>query len=170
MQSVTLLEYQATWPSQFHEIATELGAVFEAGTVLIEHIGSTSVPGLCAKPVIDIMIGVRTFEAVMSKTDGLAQRGYAYRPDYETEIPERRYFVRPESSHLRVHLHAVIQGGAIWLAHLAFRDALRGNSDLSLEYATLKRQLARRKRLGVVKDDLAHGARNRKRDLNVIVQ
>ena len=144
MQSVTLLDYQATWPSQFGEVATELASIFEADPVRIEHIGSTSVLELCAKPVLDIMLGVQDLALVMARTDGLANLGYLYRPEYETEIPERRYFVRPEGSQLRIHLHAVVRGGAIWLRHLAFREALRSNPELSQEYARLKRQLAAR--------------------------
>ncbi|WP_395088503.1 GrpB family protein [Armatimonas sp.] len=144
MQSVILLEYQATWPSQFNEVAAELVPIFESDPVCIEHIGSTSVPELCAKPVLDILLGAQDLAVVMARADGLANLGYRYRPEYETEIPERRYFVRPEGSQLRIHLHAVVQGGAIWLRHLAFREALRKNPELSQEYATLKRQLAAR--------------------------
>ena len=116
--------------------------IFDADPVHIEHIGSTSVPGLCAKPVLDILVGAQSLAAVTCRTAKLEEAGYLYRPEYEAEIPDRRYFVRPAASQPRVHVHAVVQGGALWLTHLAFRDALRSSPELSREYATLKRQLA----------------------------
>lgn len=142
MQSVTLVEYQHSWALQFNEVAAELATVFEAIPVDIEHIGSTSVPGLCAKPVLDVLLGARTLDAVMSRAEKLAWFGYAYRAEYEVEIPTRRYFVRAEGTHLRVHLHAVIRGGDLWLRHIAFREALLQSSRLVREYASLKTHLA----------------------------
>ena len=142
MQTVTLLEYQPTWPSQFADVAAELAALFKTDPIRIEHIGSTAVPGLCAKPVLDIMLGTQDLAAVTARSDGLIGLGYRYRPEYEVEIPERRYFVRDAGAGLRVHLHAVIEGGAIWRNHLTFRDALRNNSPLLHAYAALKRRIA----------------------------
>ncbi len=146
MQSVTLVPYQSLWPAQFGEVAAELALSFAGVPARIEHIGSTSVPGLCAKPVLDVLLGVRDLSAVETHAGALASLGYAYRPEYEVEIPHRRYFVRPEGRLPRVHLHAVVQGGRLWVSHLAFRDALGTDPALRLEYAALKRELADRYR------------------------
>lgn len=142
MQSISLIEYQSAWPAQFDAVAAELALALEAIPVHIEHIGSTSVAGLCAKPVLDIMLGVQGLASVMSRVTGLERLGYQYRPEYEVEMPHRRYFVRPEGRQLRIHLHAVVQESEAWCNHLAFRDALRTNPALAAEYATLKRALA----------------------------
>lgn len=144
MPSVTLVEYQNSWPLQFEEVAAAIAHIFAATPVRIEHIGSTSVPDLCAKPVLDILLGVEDLDAAKSRVADLAALGYKYkyRPEYEVEIPNGRYFVRAEGTQLRVHLHAVLQDGELWLKHIAFRDALRTNPELAREYATLKTRLA----------------------------
>ena len=144
MQSVTLLEHQSAWPREFTEVAAEIAVLFSSNPVSVEHIGSTSVPGLCAKPVLDIMLGTSDLSIVSARSAGLLELGYRYRPEYEVEIPERRYFVRAEGPGLRVHLHALVEGGAQWRNHLTFRDALRNDAELMQEYAALKRQLALR--------------------------
>jgi GrpB-like predicted nucleotidyltransferase (UPF0157 family) len=145
MPPVLICEHTASWRAEFERTATELRSVLEgddAAGLVIEHIGSTAVPGLCAKPVIDIAVGVTSLhviEALMPRLRGL---GFRYRPEHEAEIPERRYFVRDPGSRLRIHLHALVVGGMLWRRHLAFRDALRRDDRLASEYATLKRQLA----------------------------
>ncbi len=144
MSSVRITEYQEAWPSQYAQVATELGSAFVPHAFALEHIGSTAVPGLCAKPVLDIVLGAATLHEVEVHIPALARRGYAYRPEYETQIPGRRYFVREEGETLRVHLHAVVLGGAHWLHHLGFRDALREDHGLMQSYAALKRHLAAR--------------------------
>jgi GrpB-like predicted nucleotidyltransferase (UPF0157 family) len=111
--------------------------------VRIEHIGSTAVPGLCGKPVLDILLGVAVLSEVERVVARFAANGYRYRPEYEKQIPQRRYFVKDaEGRHQRVHLHAVHVDGPIWQQHLAFRDALRDCPGLASEYALLKRRLA----------------------------
>jgi GrpB-like predicted nucleotidyltransferase (UPF0157 family) len=109
---------------------------------VLEHIGSTSVPGLCAKPVLDVLLGVSSLGDVEASISALASAGFMYRPSYEVAIPDRRYFVRPEGETVRVHLHAVLLGGPLWQQHLYFRNALRKEPLLLEQYAVLKRALA----------------------------
>lgn len=142
MSQLQLLEYQDTWPSQFQEVAAELLAVFAANDVALEHIGSTAVPGLCAKPVLDVLLGVSDLREAEDRQDELAKLGYTYRPEYEDQLPERRYFVRPQSRTPRVHLHCVIREGRHWKQHMAFRNLLRESPIVRAEYAALKRSLA----------------------------
>ncbi len=110
--------------------------------VTIEHIGSTSVPGLAAKPVIDVLLGARTLPDIESKIKPLSEIGYSYVPKYEREIPLRRYFVKSFATSLRVHLHTVELGSRLWQEHLAFRDHLRADANLCAQYQSLKVRLA----------------------------
>ena len=142
MKTVTIVDYDSEWPENFRAAAGELRAAFAGVPVLIEHVGSTSVPGLCAKPVIDILLGAQELLQVEERTAALTRLGYRYRPEYEVEIPDRRYFVRPGDGGPRIHLHAVAAGSPLWLSHLAFRDALRSDPQLAQQYSELKHRLA----------------------------
>lgn len=145
MSGVRLAEPDPGWPGQFDVVAAAIRAAMGETTCVVEHIGSTAVPGLCAKPVLDLLLGVQALAAVEARLAALAAQGYRYRPAYEADVPERRYFVRDADAHLpRVHLHAVVQDGPLWRAHLAFRDALRADTALAQRYGQLKRGLAAR--------------------------
>jgi GrpB-like predicted nucleotidyltransferase (UPF0157 family) len=143
MSSVTLCEYTAAWRAGFDRISGEVGgALAGADGLCIEHIGSTAVPGMCAKPVIDVLVGVTNLQDIEARKAGLGHLGFRYRPEHEAEIPDRRYFVQEPGANLRVHLHAVVLGGSLWRSHLAFRATLRRDARLAAEYAALKRKLA----------------------------
>lgn len=143
MADVLLVEHQSAWAAQYAQIAAELSGLMQDATV--EHIGSTSVAGLCAKPVIDVLLGAPTLDVITGQIAALAAVGYRYRPEYECDLPQRRYFVRAATPTLpRVHLHGVLRGAILWRKHLAFRDALRRDAKLLDQYARLKRQLAAR--------------------------
>lgn len=142
MKSVVLSPYSASWPVAFAEAHDELTAAFAPVRVRIEHIGSTSVPGLSAKPVLDVLLGASSLEEIETGIEGLERIGYAYVAKYELELPERRYFVKQSLAGLRVHLHAVEFGGRLWADHLAFRDALRTDPSLRSRYQALKSELA----------------------------
>ena len=141
MPTVILTPYSFNWPTQFHATREALLSIFAPTVVTIEHIGSTSVPGLAAKPFIDVLLGARSLTDIESKIKPLNEIGYSYVPKYEREIPMRRYFVKSSATSLRVHLHAVELHSRIWQDHLAFRDALRADANLRDQYQTLKLQL-----------------------------
>lgn len=140
MAAVVVSPYSSEWPQAFLAAREELVRAFSPCIVRIEHIGSTSVPGLAAKPVLDILVGATRLQDIESRTSDLATAGYEYVQKYERELPNRRYFVKPEQ--LRIHVHAVEQGSAFWLEHLAFRDMLRSDSRLRSAYQKLKLGLA----------------------------
>lgn len=142
MSNVVVSPYSAEWPELFQNIRKELLSAFETTPVVVEHIGSTSVPGLAAKPVIDILLGAGSLAEIEAKIGKLEDCGFSYVSKYEREIPGRRYFVKSPPASLRIHVHGVEIGGRLWREHLAFRDALRNDSDLLAEYQTLKLRLA----------------------------
>ena len=102
--------------------------------------GSTAVPGLLAKPVIDIMVGVGSLEASRPAIDTLEQAGYCYYP-YKPE--HMHWFCKP-SPHVRTHhVHLIPFQSPLWHARLTFRDCLRQSTHLAIEYSHLKRELAK---------------------------
>ncbi len=109
---------------------------------MVEHIGSTSVPDLAAKPIIDIMVGLTDF----TQADGLVLHvqslGYEYCSQFEVDMPFRRFF-RKENAGVRTHqIHMVALNSEFWNRHLSFRDYLKAHPNVAAEYAMLKRKLA----------------------------
>ena len=109
----------------------------------IEHVGSTAVPGLAAKPVIDIMAAVESLEASRPAISAAADAGYLYWP-YKAHV--MHWFCKPSDTHRTHHLHIIPHGSSLWRARLGFRDALRADSALAAEYARLKLRLAKQYR------------------------
>jgi GrpB-like predicted nucleotidyltransferase (UPF0157 family) len=142
MPTVVISPYSADWPQHFHVVREELLSVFAPIGVAVEHTGSTSVPGLAAKPVIDVLLGADSLIAIESKIRSLRELGYEYVSKYERELPMRRYFVKAAAAVPRVHLHGVEIGSSFWREHVAFRDALRADAALCAQYQALKLQLA----------------------------
>ncbi len=99
---IEIVDYNPAWPELFGELGRTLRAALGAVALRIDHIGSTAVPGLAAKPIIDVQISVAAFEPIQAFRDPLEQLGYVYRSDN----PERtkRYF-REAAGRRRTHLH-----------------------------------------------------------------
>jgi len=137
---VVVEPYNDLWPVLFNREATRIREAIGPHIRDIQHIGSTSVPGLSAKPILDIAIAVDTFEASVVCVSPLEELGYRHLG--ENGIPRRRYFEKgtPETH----HLHMFEINSDDWRRHLYFRDLLRVNADLVNEYAVLKEQLAER--------------------------
>ncbi len=139
---ILIVDYDPRWPAMFQAeralLERTVGGVF----VAIEHVGSTSVPGLGAKPIIDALAAVRKLDDVMTCIDALAGIGYTYVPEYEAGLPERRYFRKgAPRTH---HLHVVEPASEFWTRHLLFRDYVRAHPETAREYERLKRDLAAR--------------------------
>lgn len=108
--------------------------------VRIEHIGSTSVPGLAAKPILDIAIQTDAPQNLPKIESALTAAGFSYKGEFG--LPGRHFFVRGDP--VFIHLHVVAAGCEHWNLWLQFRDALRADEALRSDYLTLKRELARR--------------------------
>ena len=141
--AVLLSPYSPLWPAIFDVEARDLAALMD-GAVRIEHIGSTAVPGLGAKPIVDIMVGAPDLAFIDARIPALQARGYRYVPEFERAMPDRRYFTRSDGQPGNFHLHAVALDSPFWRSHLAFRDALRADPALAASYWKLKQRLAAR--------------------------
>ncbi len=138
---VVVVDYDARWPIAYKKEKVEILRVIGDKVVAIEHIGSTAVPGLGAKPIIDIMIAVRHLSDADQCIQPLESIGYEYLPEPETQIPEWRYFRKgPQKAHR--HLHMVELTSSFWRRQLLFRDYLRSHSKVAREYYDLKKKLA----------------------------
>ncbi len=144
--AIELAAYSPEWPQRFAAEQSALAAIFPAPAFRIEHIGSTSVPGLAAKPIVDILLGAPALAQIEARIPAIEAIGYRYRPELETVLPQRRYFVKPTDPPRHFHLHAVESESAFWIEHLLFRDALRALPALAAEYGALKNELASRHR------------------------
>ncbi len=139
---VRVVPYDASWPAEFERERRDLAALLAPWLVgPIEHVGSTAVPGLAAKPVIDIMAGVRDLDSSRPVIDVMPRLGYCYWP-YREEV--MHWFCKPSDAFRTHHLHVVPFRSQLWRDRLAFRDYLRVHRPVAEEYASLKRRLAKR--------------------------
>ena len=143
-EPIQLSAYSPMWPAVFDIERARLEAIFGADAVVIEHVGSTAVPGLGAKPIIDVMLGAAALPMIERHIPDLVACGYTYVPEFEKSIPERRYFSKRHGQPGHFHLHAVVYDTPFWRRTLAFRDALRRDENLAAEYWKLKKRLAAR--------------------------
>ena len=135
---VVIVDYNALWPKQFETLRSRLANVLGSLALAIEHVGSTTVPGLAAKPIIDVDVLLRSPDDLPSAIAALASIGYLHRGDLG--IPGREAFRAPAGD-FRHHLY-VCPNDAEYQRHIAFRDHLRAHSEDASAYATLKRELA----------------------------
>ena len=139
--AVELVSSDVTWPAQFkaeRAILEEALDPWLAGR--IEHVGSTAISDLVAKPIIDIMAPVRSLEDSVAAIEAVITVGYVYYP-YKADI--MHWFCKPSPAYRTHHLHLVPQDSDLWSDRLLFRDELRRCKALASEYAVLKQQLAK---------------------------
>jgi GrpB-like predicted nucleotidyltransferase (UPF0157 family) len=148
---IIIADYDPAWPLRFERERDEILRVCGAEAfVRIEHMGSTSVPGLAAKPIIDMMPGLRSLDGAPPLIPLLAGIGYEYVPAYERPsaidegMPFRRYFRKDLDGERAFQLHMVEAGSDFWVDHLRFRNELRAFPSQASAYERLKRALARR--------------------------
>ena len=139
---ITISEYNCDWPIEFDQEKEILGEILSPNNASIEHIGSTSVPNLVAKPIIDIMIGLPNFTQADSLVPRIQELGYTYFSQYEDVMPYRRFFKKMNGNITTHHIHMVETGSEFWVRHLLFRDFLRDNPYVATDYGNLKLKLA----------------------------
>jgi GrpB-like predicted nucleotidyltransferase (UPF0157 family) len=137
---IEVVKYNPQWPELFaHEQKLIAEALAQWLVGVPEHIGSTAVPGLAAKPVIDIMAPVAALASSKAAIAAAERIGYVYFP-YKAQF--MHWFCKPSPEHRTHHLHLVPAGSRLWRERLAFRDALRKDAALRAEYQALKFSLA----------------------------
>ncbi len=139
---VKLSEYQKGWVSLYKAEHQKLKSALNDFVSDIQHIGSTSVPGLCAKPIIDILIGVKTLENYVEYIDILKIIGYEFR-EYASE-PKRKFFSKGNNNFRTHHLHIVEIDTEEWNKHIIFRDYLIDHKETADKYANLKYEMAKK--------------------------
>lgn len=138
---IAVVPHDVTWAKEFERSARELTTALGANLVKIHHIGSTSIPGIYAKPVIDMLAEVTDLNAVDRNSPDMVALGYQAMGEFG--IAGRRYFRRDDASGRRTHqIHTFLVGSSHVLRHLAFRDFMRAHPTLALRYSSLKRSLA----------------------------
>jgi GrpB-like predicted nucleotidyltransferase (UPF0157 family) len=146
-EPVEIVDYDPAWPARFAEEAARLRALLPADVIgRIEHIGSTAVPGLAGKPIVDLMVEVPDYATVAARIAPiLTAAGYEYlwRP-IEPGLPEIAYawFIRRDAAGRRTHHVHMAPPGAPWWDRLTFRDWLRAHPEAAADYAALKRRAA----------------------------
>jgi GrpB-like predicted nucleotidyltransferase (UPF0157 family) len=140
---VRLVPYQPAWAELFRQEAERLSAALGDRVVRVEHVGSTAVPGLDAKPILDIVVAVRDMTDAAVFEEALKPLGYIHKA--QNDRPGRLYFVKrlpdDRSTH---HLNITELGTECWFTHVAFRDYLREHPEAREEYQKLKLNLVSR--------------------------
>jgi GrpB-like predicted nucleotidyltransferase (UPF0157 family) len=144
MEPILVVEYDPRWAAQAHMLIERLAARLDPWlTDKIEHVGSTAVPGLSAKPVIDLMAPVSSLDAAPAVEAALAPDLWHWMaPAMDSLSAQRRIFVQVVDGQRAAHLHLAISRGTYWHEILLFQDRLREDSQLADQYSALKLQLA----------------------------
>ena len=168
---ITIAPYNPDWPLYFEKLKTELSHILKKLNPVVEHIGSTSVPGLAAKPIIDISVGIESekqFPEVVSVMEG---HPYVYYEVFNSSMPNRRLFVRLKDEanknifpkiftnldaipheeinvYRLAHVHVWQYGTPDWTRHIAFREYLKAHPEIKQHYEDLKKKLSKKKLAG----------------------
>ena len=162
---INIEKYNADWEGKFEQIKAELCSVLINLNPKIEHIGSTSVPNLAAKPIIDIQVGINNSYDLDKTIEPMINNHYIYYEIYNSVMPNRRLFVglkdkkyirnfqniyskgdlipHEKINQLRLtHIHIWEHGTDDWNRHIIFRDYLREHPEIASQYESLKKQLS----------------------------
>lgn len=160
--AIAVSDYDPAWPKMFEQERANLRSALGALVLTVEHIGSTAVPGLAAKPIIDLLVGVHDLNDARSRcSEPLRALGYTYIPEYQSWLPDELFFRKGVPGPWTHHVHVMEPSNARWEAFLTFRDYLRTHPEVARAYGNLKKSLAAK-----FKDDIA-SYRNAKHDFVV---
>ena len=140
---INIVPYNDEWPLLFETIKKEIKKSIVFNKVIIEHIGSTSVYNLASKPIIDILIGVRS-NKLDKYIEPIKNLGYTHIKEYETETPNRRFFFFEKSKKRIAQVHLVKKNSRWFKRHIAFRNELRSNEIIRKKYQSLKYSLSKK--------------------------
>lgn len=141
---ILVVDYDHQWTILFEQEKEEIIAALGSYLLTVEHIGSTAVPGLAAKPVIDIGVGIRSLADAPVLIPRIEKLAYVYEPALEQLLPQRRFFWKGIPTIHTYHLHLAELNNPVLVRPLQFRDYLRRHPDAAAEYASLKKELAKK--------------------------
>jgi len=139
-ERVALEPFSPEWRRRYEREVERLRSLVGDEIMRFEHVGSTAVEGLCAKPIVDVLGMVEDLSDARGLVETLEANGYEYRPDDEFE--ERLFFAKGPAADRTHYLHVAERGSSYATEMIAFRDALRSDASLRYKYAALKRDLA----------------------------
>jgi GrpB-like predicted nucleotidyltransferase (UPF0157 family) len=141
--SIIVSDYDPNWPTLFEQERTRIKNALGLFALAIEHVGSTAVPGLLSKPIIDLLVGVPSLEEAKKRCiDPIEALGYNYIPEYASWLPGELFFRKGPPGPWTHHVHLMEPFNPRWEAFLAFRDYLRTHPGAARAYADIKRALA----------------------------
>jgi GrpB-like predicted nucleotidyltransferase (UPF0157 family) len=147
VRKVEVTAYDPLWVKEYEKEAANLNKIFGGELLEIHHIGSTSIPGMHAKPIIDVLMVVNNIQKIDSFNKKMQRTGYI--PKGENGMPGRRFFIKGDELHHTHHLHIFQNGHADIARHVNFRDYLIAHPREACEYALLKQALANRYQLDI---------------------
>ena len=140
---IIIADYDPAWPVMFEQERALLHTALGSFLVTCEHVGSTAVPGLAAKPIIDLLVGVRGLvEAESHYIEPLEALGYTHIPDYKSWLADELFFRKGIPGPWTHHIHMMQPSSSLWERRLLFRDYLRTHREAADTYSNLKRSLA----------------------------
>ncbi|MUL82184.1 MULTISPECIES: GrpB family protein [unclassified Mycolicibacterium] len=147
IEPVEVVDYDPRWPQLARHECAQLNRLLAPWlTGAIEHVGSTAIPGLSAKPILDLQASLENLDAASQIATVLAQQDWHYVPPSLDQRPFRRLLVKVADHRRTAHLHLMSADSDRWRQQLAFRDALRDDAELARAYGELKLRLADRHR------------------------
>ena len=142
IKKVELLPYNPKWKKLYKKEEKLLYSAIGEYVLDIQHVGSTSIPGCKAKPIIDIAVGVKSLKAGEKCIKPLEKLGYEYK--YDAGIKGRHFFAKGSEMYRTHYVHVEKINGKLWKNHILFRDYLRSHKEVIKEYNELKEKLAKK--------------------------
>lgn len=143
-QSVEIVPYEVNWSAEYEAERDKLLQLFPTTFSAIEHVGSTAVTGMAAKPIIDILAVVPSMEVADKVMTRLTQCGYLFSADFNAQLGDSRWLMKHANGRRTHHLHLVLPGSKHWLDKIRFRDLLRADPSWARKYVALKKDLAQK--------------------------
>jgi len=141
-EAIIICDYDPAWPAMFDEERQRISQALGPHVLTIEHFGSTAVPGLAAKPIIDLLVGVAKLDDARAFCrEPLQALGYTYVPEYESSFLPNELFFRKGQPWTH-HVHVMEPTSVRWALFLALRDYLRTEPELARAYGNLKKAVA----------------------------
>jgi GrpB-like predicted nucleotidyltransferase (UPF0157 family) len=154
---IVVSDYDPNWPAQFETERRAVARAFGAIALTIEHVGSTAVPGLAAKPIIDLLVGVTDVGTARHRVEAMRSIGYTYMSEYRAWLPGEMLYRKGPPGPWTHHVHVMEPSSPRWDELVLVRDYLRAHREIAAAYGELKKALA------VLFEDDIEGFRDAKR-------